>query len=193
MRTESNWEEFEDTAAEIFNVWMDGTELEWAKAVWVKLAEAGLTDYETELERTEVCIRLMTLGAIYHDFCHIAWEEGDIPSFCDWAESFAIQASQVGRLLEAACPAGFVESEAGCDEIEFLEQAYLVLTDAERLNIHRALSPVPETDAPKVYLALHCTRRVSEEEDGDAWDVTGTNSAALCFVAEGFQRQRDYS
>src|SRR4051794_17186524 len=97
----SNWSEFAGAAADIFDVWLGGSELEWAEQTWGKLSRAGLTTYDTELERTEVCIRFMTLGMIYLRFCHLAWEEDVDFSFMDWASDLDIQPFHLGRLLEA--------------------------------------------------------------------------------------------
>jgi hypothetical protein len=43
------WEELESAAAKMFDVWIDGTELKWAKEAWRHLIKAGLTDATTVL------------------------------------------------------------------------------------------------------------------------------------------------
>jgi hypothetical protein len=56
----------------MFNVWIDGTELKWAKEAWKHLAKAGLTEATTILEITATKLRLVTLARIYHEFCGLA-------------------------------------------------------------------------------------------------------------------------
>ena len=46
------WDEVEDAAAKMFNIWVDGNELKWAKEAWRHLAAAGLTGATTILEIT---------------------------------------------------------------------------------------------------------------------------------------------
>jgi hypothetical protein len=189
----SNWEEFEDAAGGIFKVWVDGRELAWAKQAWLKLAESGLTDYSTERERTEVCIRLMTLGVIYLDFCYHAWEEDGYPDFSGWAAVLEIQPFQIGRLIEAAHASDFVELEPRAEEAEFLADAFLTLTDSERPRIHSALCASKPKGFITVYRDLHQTRRIPSEDSGDdPWEVTPGNSSAFEFVENGFDRLRDY-
>ena len=38
------WDEIETAATKMFNVWIDGDELKWAKEAWKRLAKAGLTE-----------------------------------------------------------------------------------------------------------------------------------------------------
>jgi hypothetical protein len=58
------WDEVEDAAAKMFNIWVDGNELKWAKEAWRHLAAAGLTGATTILEITATKLRLVTLANI---------------------------------------------------------------------------------------------------------------------------------
>ena len=46
------WEEVESAATKMFSVWVDGTELEWAKEAWSHLTAAGLVGATTILDVT---------------------------------------------------------------------------------------------------------------------------------------------
>jgi hypothetical protein len=69
------WDEVEEAASKMFNVWLDGQELNWAKEAWNHLSAAGLTSRETFLEETKSKLRLVTLARIYQEFCGLAWDE----------------------------------------------------------------------------------------------------------------------
>jgi len=188
----SNWEDFDAVATRIFSVWVDGQEHAWAQRAWSKLAEKGLTGYSTEFERTQVCVRLMSLGAIYMDFCYHAWEENCVPDFSGWGKHLEIQPFQMGRLVQTRSTSDWIELEPFADECGFLEQAYLKLTDSERPKIHTALCN-RSGDFVMLYLDLHQSRVVtSEDTEADACDVTAGNSVAFDFVQNRFARVRDY-
>jgi len=65
------WEDISEDAASLFRVWTEGRELHWAKKSWEALGKRGLTSYADEVERARVVVRLMTLAAIYRDFCEL--------------------------------------------------------------------------------------------------------------------------
>jgi len=74
------WEDVESVATKMFNVWVDGTESEWAKEAWSHLTEAGLVGTTTILDMTAANLRLVTLALIYQEFCSFAWDENpDVP------------------------------------------------------------------------------------------------------------------
>jgi hypothetical protein len=78
-----DWDGLPLDPARIFDVWIDGSELAWARHAWSVLAEAGLTDADDEVERITAVVRLLALAAIYRDFCARAFEEGTVG---DWRE-----------------------------------------------------------------------------------------------------------
>jgi hypothetical protein len=78
-----DWDDLPLNPARIFGVWVDGSELAWARHAWSALAEAGLTDADDEVERITAAVRLLALAAIYRDFCARAFDEGTIG---EWRE-----------------------------------------------------------------------------------------------------------
>jgi len=77
------WGDVEEITTELFNVWGDGGDLEWAKTAWQTLAQAGMTAYTCEAERTICVVRLIGLAAAYREFCVRAFDEG---SSGEWEE-----------------------------------------------------------------------------------------------------------
>ena len=61
---ESGWSEVSDAAAKMFNVWVDGHELEWAREAWGYLHPAGLNGEETVLKVTAAKLHLVTLARV---------------------------------------------------------------------------------------------------------------------------------
>ena len=74
------WEDVETSANRMFNVWVYGDELKWAKECWGHFEKHGLAGGEGPLENTAAFLRLVSLALIYHEFCEYAWEENpDLP------------------------------------------------------------------------------------------------------------------
>ncbi|MDQ2731005.1 MAG: hypothetical protein M3Y56_05050, partial [Armatimonadota bacterium] len=74
------WEDVESCAAEVLQIWNDGSELEWAEGAWNILAQAGLTHYSHAVEYHQVILRFFALCSLYLDFSQIAWDKGgEIP------------------------------------------------------------------------------------------------------------------
>ncbi len=92
------WEDI-GSVDEVFTLWSDGSEVRWAKQAWETLARKGLTSYADEFERYQVLIRLFALGAIYRDFCSIAWEERQEPEYDYWAELVDLSVFRIGQLV----------------------------------------------------------------------------------------------
>lgn len=67
-----DWDEVEDAASKMFNVWGAVYELDWAKEAWGHLCAAGLTSRQTFLDETVAKLRLVTLARIYEEFCGLA-------------------------------------------------------------------------------------------------------------------------
>ncbi len=82
-----DWGEIEPVADEIFNVWVSGSGLLLAQHAWDELAAAGQTQYETDLERSDVIVRLLAFGAYYREFCTYAFDEGSIGEWREWITS----------------------------------------------------------------------------------------------------------
>ena len=77
------WEDIEEIAADLFDIWAGGGDLEWAETAWRALAQAGMTAYTGEAERTICVMRLIALAAVYREFCVRAFDEG---SSGEWEE-----------------------------------------------------------------------------------------------------------
>ncbi|TCM45226.1 hypothetical protein [Kribbella sp. VKM Ac-2568] len=79
---ESRADEVEDLgdlrsiAEDIFRTWYGGTEIEWAEYAWACLGSAGLTRFDTEIERARVVCRLLALAALAREFYARAYGEG---------------------------------------------------------------------------------------------------------------------
>ena len=69
------WDEVKDGASEIFNVWVLGSEMQWAERAWAMLEKAGLTTYRDAVEETLVRVRLLALASLCWDFCRPAADE----------------------------------------------------------------------------------------------------------------------
>lgn len=69
------WHEIAAPAQQIFNIWVEHPELEWAALAWKALDEQGLTRYSNQLEKQQVLVNLLALGFIYHEFCQVAFDE----------------------------------------------------------------------------------------------------------------------
>jgi len=190
---QSNWPLFQDAAEKIFNDWKHHRELKWAECAWSKLFEAGLTDCETELDRTLACIRLMALGGIYKDFCDHAWGEDIPPEFDAWVSYFDLNPFYVGLLLGRQDEVEFLFREPADGRYNnCMKRGCLYLSDFSREEIFRVLCPDPAVDAKKLYLALYETGYPADENENGPWEMTNANTRALKFVTDGLPRQRPY-
>ncbi|TMA93749.1 MAG: hypothetical protein E6J74_17190 [Deltaproteobacteria bacterium] len=52
-----DWKEIENAAFRMFNVWVSGCELLWAKEAWGHLRAAGLASRQTFLDETAAKLR----------------------------------------------------------------------------------------------------------------------------------------
>jgi hypothetical protein len=179
------WEEVESAATKMFSVWVDGTELEWAKEAWSHLTAAGLVGATTILDITGANLRLVTLALIYQEFCSFAWDENpDVP--VDYlAEDLEIDSVALGILAAKADPNEFEEFT---DDYKLREAALLAVTDSQRQEIFECLKAACR-DEFRLYGRLWHTRSLSAEEnsEGDEFEVTGSNSSALEYVRNGFR------
>jgi hypothetical protein len=74
-RSAVRWDDISREAESILRIWTDSREVEWAKKSWEALGKRGLTSYSNQIERTCVLVRLISLAAIYIDFCELAFDE----------------------------------------------------------------------------------------------------------------------
>jgi hypothetical protein len=126
------WPDIEPAAREAFSIWVGQPELHWARQAWNLIVRAGLASYSGELERCRVGIRFLALGALYHDFCRIAWDESVPPEYEEWAGELEITPFRVGQLVGE-------QPDWDDDVDEQIEDALRFLANSERSRIFRAL------------------------------------------------------
>jgi hypothetical protein len=93
------WSELEECAQSAFDIWVDQPELSWAQQAWEHLGRQGLASYTDELEKCRVKIRFLALTGLYHDWCAVAWQEAENPTYSDWAELLGISPFRLGQLV----------------------------------------------------------------------------------------------
>ena len=93
------WQEIEDAARVVFDVWSGKPELGWARLAWEALDRQRLTHHQDELQRNVVLVRLLALVEVYRDFCAVAWDERTETRFDDAAHDLAFSPFRVGQLV----------------------------------------------------------------------------------------------
>jgi hypothetical protein len=160
------WDEIETAAAKMFNVWIDGAELKWAREAWKHLAKAGLTEATTILEITATKLRLVTLARIYQEFCGFAWEENqEMPwdYLAELAKDLEIDPVALGILAGQADPNDFED----LTENDYLLGAALeTVTDSQRQEIFESLQTAYGDDF-RLYSRLWHTRSADAEKDSE--------------------------
>jgi len=131
------WSEVASVAKEVMVVWFIGSELEWAERAWGMLADAGLTRYANDIERTRVLMRFIALAMIYRDFCQLGREE-------DWDADTLIGEVIYGLELSRIRIGQVIGPEWDADTLEetdddLTNSAILELTDSERAVIATVL------------------------------------------------------
>lgn len=199
MCEEIDWDWVEDAVKNIFNIWVDGSELGWAKEVWEHFGKAGLNQAPGLVEQTKIYLRLVTLGRIYHEFCGCGWDENP-----DWPIDFFVEHLDVDPLA-----LGILAAKAACDyedfddESDLREIALITVSDEMRHEIYEFLKKTYGGDM-KLYSSMWRTcrpaqrekgddddvddedREEDDEEDYDEFAVTGNNMSALNYVQQGF-------
>ncbi|MBT9373329.1 hypothetical protein [Rhizobium sp. CSW-27] len=121
------WEDIEKVASQMFNIWASGGDFVFAKECWVHLAEAGLTDDDTAVTRTETLLRLVVLRQIIADFSAAKWGENAETEITYLVEGLAIDSLCLGLLA-----APHLEHSGALfeDEYELREAALAAVADA---------------------------------------------------------------
>ncbi|OGQ74368.1 MAG: hypothetical protein A3G40_07680 [Deltaproteobacteria bacterium RIFCSPLOWO2_12_FULL_57_22] len=179
-----DWDEVEDAASKMFNVWGAVYELDWAKEAWGHLCAAGLTSRQTFLDETAAKLRLVTLARIYEEFCGLAWDENPDRPIDYLAEHLHIDPVAIGVLAASAeCD----ELEEAVEDYELHQAALTAVTDNQRKEIYGCLKAA-YGDEYRLYSRIWHTRSPLAEEDteGDEFELTDANSAALEYVRNGF-------
>ncbi|MBC8002629.1 MAG: hypothetical protein H7X97_08585 [Opitutaceae bacterium] len=178
------WDEIDYEAAMIFKVWPDGGELIWAEEAWQHLRASGLTETPSELDYTQVRLRLVMLGRIYEEFCGVAWDKNPQTPLDELTESLEIDPVALGILAAISGPEQF--DDAG-DEYELRDLAVVAATNRLRSGIFECLKSA-YGDEEGLYRRLWQTRNAIGQENEDVDGDDGKpNSAALNFVKNGFR------
>jgi len=181
-----DWDEVEDAASKMFNVWGAMYELDWAKEAWGHLRAAGLTSRQTFLDETAAKLRLVTLARIYQEFCGLAWNEDPETPIDYLAYDLQIDKVAIGVL---AASTEYDELEEAVDEYELYQAALTAVTDSQRQEIFECLKAAYGNEF-KLYSRIWHTRAPLGDEDSedDEFEVTDANSSALDYVRNGFLR-----
>jgi len=179
-----SWADIESAAAKMFKVWTDGGELEWAKECWQHFSEAGLTGNVGVLETTKTYLRLVALARIYEEFCGRAWDENPDTPLDYLAENLEMDPVALGILAASDNEADFRDSS---DYYELREAAMRSVTNAMRREIFECLAHAYGNEI-KLYSRMSKTNHSADvEDDGDEFEVTGSNSIAYEYVTNGFR------
>lgn len=174
------WEDMQKSAAQMFNIWVGGSELEWARECWEHFAKGGLLDNESTVANTASVLRLVTLALIYQQFSGYAWDENPENSADDLAGALSFDYVALGYLATIA-DKRFAE---GCgEEYELQCEALNAATSVQREEIFKCLSA-----AYGGYVGLYsrmCKTHPSYGKD-DEYEVNLDNVSALNFVSDGF-------
>jgi len=180
------WDKVEGAAAKMFNIWVDGSELKWAKEAWRHLAAFGLTGATTILEITATKLRLVTLARIYHEFCGLAWDENP-----DWPVSYLAENLEIDPValgILAASTPDRNDFEELTEDDSLIDDAVLAVVNSQRSEIFDCLTAA-YGDAIRLYSRMWHTRSEDEKKDseGDEFEVTDPNATALDYVIPGFR------
>lgn len=180
---QTGWADVEQAASKMFNVWTNGSELQWAREAWGHLHAAGLTGRDTALESTASLLRLVTLARIYQEFCGFAWEENPETPLDALAEHLEVDPIALGILAAATNPD---QLEDALDDCELREAALAAVTDSQRPEIFQCLKAACGGEN-QLYSRLWHTCPEQQDTEGEEFEVTGSNSLAYEYVINGFQ------
>lgn len=181
------WEDISSAASKMFNVWVLGGELEWARECWEHLDAAGLVSQEPSFENTRSLLRLVALAKIYQEFSGAAWDEDPETPLDYLAEGLELDPVAIGILAARAEPDN---SDWDGDDYELRDYALTVVTNSMRKEIYACLRKAYGGDEG-LYSRMfqtHKAEEISDEEEGaEEFEATGMNARALDFVMSGFR------
>ena len=70
-----DWADLGVLRDEVFSIWSDAPEQEWARKAWDCLSRDGLPQAPGVLARLQVRVRFCVLGSLYRDWCALVWDE----------------------------------------------------------------------------------------------------------------------
>ena len=169
-RTAIRWEDISRDAESLFRIWTDGREVDWARKSWEALSKRGLTSYSNQIEWTRVMVRLMTLAAIYRDFCELAFDEVHEPEHAVWADELCLSSFRI-----AQCVGPQFHDDQRAEETQLLEDALAELLAGARSEIHGVLRAEFGDDS-LLFVSLWNTVEYWRSEDLEA---AGTGSTSV--------------
>lgn len=179
-----NWDDIEDAAKSMFNIWTSGGDLAWAKEAWGHLVEAGLAQEFSFIDETRVCLRFVVLARIYEEFSAAKWNESRGRSFTELAEGLWIDDLALGILASEAD----AEYESTPTAPELREACLESAANACRPQLFECLTQACG-GVERLYLRLSATRDGIVRDDlTDPRDnePSGPNLDAYDFVRQGF-------
>jgi len=179
------WEDVATAASKMFHVWCGDGEIKWVEECWRHLGEAGLTEKTTLLEETATYLRLVTLAQVYEEFCGCAWDENPDSSLSDFADELEINPLALGILGATASPDAFDDA---AEDYELRNAALFAISDSQRPEIFACLCKAYGGDVQLYSRMSKTNQSASDEDDGDEFEVTGSNGVALSYVMNGFRQ-----
>jgi hypothetical protein len=181
-----SWEDIEELARRMFNVWESGGDLAWAKEVWGYLSKAGLTDEFNFIDKTRVCLRLLILARISEEFSAAKKGDGVLRSISQIAEELWINPLALGVL---AADAG-VDFESCADELELREACLDAASNLYRAELFKCLVSAYGGEENLYFRLSGMSQNASGDILADPRDSepTGPNLDAYDFVKNGFKR-----
>lgn len=154
-----DWDEIEPIIRK-FYVWQDQPEKPWFQKAWKSLYQAGLTTYDTDIDRHWVIIRGAALGVMYNDYCDLEWDECSDPSGCV-SELFWEEA--INHLRIGAMATNWIDG-FDADAHSLFKHAVLGLVSEVRLPVYEALL-ASFGDAFLLYAGLWGSRSECTDQD----------------------------
>lgn len=92
------WEDIEAAAKHMFRIWVEESDLAFAKECWGHLVAAGLAGDNTIMDRTQTYLRLIALRLIYGNFCEAKCDEPAEDDVAYLAEELPLDELALGLL-----------------------------------------------------------------------------------------------
>jgi hypothetical protein len=164
------WDDLRDSADLAFAIWVDQPELRWARQAWSSLERAGLTSYVNERQRHRVLVRFVALADLYHEFCHLAWDEMYEPGYLEWADELNFSRFRIGQLAGLAGVDEWPDDDEAVDDDEVATTALVSLVHSARAEIVPALR-AGFGGVEGLFVALWRSNRFEPEAASDAADT----------------------
>ena len=180
------WVDLEPVARQVFRIWMDGTELQWAKRAWTILEKGRLNVYTDPASKCQCSLRFLALCDIYLDFAKVAWDEEYESNYLDWMDTLGEPDTVLGYLLNR------IGNIDGVD----IDDRYSVIQSLARSTRKEVFACLRDGfgGAPKffedLWLTRHNKRKAEEERDLVFHEIRGEKMAAWSWVEDGCEPYR---